>query len=38
LNSKEFDAEGKLKDSKQQEVVEQLGNKLATVLAKLMTE
>jgi NAD(P)H-dependent FMN reductase len=33
-----FDAEGKLKDSKQQEAVEQLGNKLATVLAKLMAE
>jgi NAD(P)H-dependent FMN reductase len=30
-----FDEEGKLKDTKQQESVEQLGNKLATILAKL---
>ena len=30
-----FDADGKLKDPKQQAVVEQLGSKLATVLAKL---
>lgn len=30
-----FDEEGKLKDAKQQESVEQLGNKLATILAKL---
>lgn len=30
-----FDADGKLKDPKQQAAVEQLGSKLATVLAKL---
>ncbi len=30
-----FDEEGKLKDPKQQESVEQLGSKLATILAKL---
>ncbi|MEW6495809.1 MAG: NAD(P)H-dependent oxidoreductase [Cyanobacteriota bacterium] len=30
-----FDTDGRLKDSKQQEVVEQLGSKLATVIAKL---
>jgi chromate reductase, NAD(P)H dehydrogenase (quinone) len=30
-----YDAEGRLKDSKQHEAVEQLGGKLATVLAKL---
>jgi NAD(P)H-dependent FMN reductase len=31
-----FDADGRLNDSKQQAEVEQLGNKLATVLAKLI--
>jgi NAD(P)H-dependent FMN reductase len=30
-----FDGDGKLKDPKQQEAVEQLGSKLATVIAKL---
>lgn len=30
-----FDGDGRLKDPKQQEVVEQLGSKLATVIAKL---
>lgn len=30
-----FDTDGRLKDPKQQEVVEQLGSKLATVIAKL---
>lgn len=30
-----FDADGRLKDSQQQEAVEQLGSKLATVIAKL---
>jgi NAD(P)H-dependent FMN reductase len=30
-----FDADGRLKDPTQQEAVEQLGSKLATVLAKL---
>jgi hypothetical protein len=31
-----FDEEGKLKDPKQQEAVQQLGSKVATLLAKII--
>jgi NAD(P)H-dependent FMN reductase len=31
-----FDEEGKLKDPKQQEAIEQLGSKVATLLAKII--